>query len=370
MGAPGFPGPGMPPPQPPRSGNGALIAVIVAGAVAVVVLVAVVVVVLASGGKPPEERVTAAANSLGTARTVRLKGSFDYISDHLRGEVTVTRGGRVTGTVDWNGENVTLLAADQTLFVKAPKSYWTGKLSVRASDTFLADGDQWGRVDRSELSLNFDRELSPAALSQKLRQISRYNISERETTVQGRKAHRISSSLYTVYISEDDELLRYESTLSPRVSADVTVPSAADSSAAITQLRGTVDELDEAFDTTTSPSPVGKPEFGPTCRPFGRPCTVRMRFSGPLDGRTSLQIKVNFRLTSGTDRGGPFLGQCSDNGTVTSAGGSSSFSCTISGGEWARSGKNARNIWLEAVAIAMALTPSELSSMKTELSSE
>ncbi|MFD0853014.1 hypothetical protein ACFQ07_12315, partial [Actinomadura adrarensis] len=218
----------------------------------------------------------AAAASLNTARSVKLKGDFSYASDNLQGEVTVTRGGHATGTVNWNGDNVTLLAADRKVFVKAPKSYWTSKLSSLSSNSFLKDGDQWGRVRDSELSLRFDSHLTPSALTTRLRQVSRYNITETETTVQGQKAYRIRSSLYTVYISENDELLRYESTVSPRVRADVEAQSSSDTTATINQMRSTIDEFGDAFDAGRTPRNVAKPEFV-SCSRGGQPCTVRVR---------------------------------------------------------------------------------------------
>jgi hypothetical protein len=356
------------PPPPPRKSNGALIAVLVAGGLAVVVLIAIVVFAIALSGKTPEERLTAAAASLSTARSVKLKGDFSYGSDSLQGEMTVTRGGHATGTVSWNGDNVSLLAADQKVFVKAPKSYWTGKLSSLSSNSFLKEGDQWGLVGSSELSLRFDRDLTPSALTSRLRQVSRYSIRESETTVQGQKAYRISSSLYTVYISEDDELLRYESTVSPRVRADVTAQSSSDSSATITQMRNTIDELGDAFDSSRTPRNSAKPEFV-SCSRGGQPCTVRVRVWATRGGAPSVTVKVNFRLTSQSGGGGTFYGECSDTGTVTGVS-DVTVSCTISGGEWARSGKNATRVWVQAVPMVMAVTPSEISSMKSSLSSE
>jgi archaellin len=364
---PGFPGPGMPPP-PPRKSNGPLIAVIVAGAVAVVVLLVVVVFVVALSGKTPEERLAAAANSLSTARSVKLKGDFSYASDNLQGEVTVTRGGHTTGTVNWNGDNVSLLATDEKVFVKAPKSYWTGKLSSLSSNSFLKEGDQWGLVGSSELSLRFDRDLTPSALVSRLRQVSRYNITETETTVQGQKAYRIRSSLYTVYISENDELLRYESTVSPRVRADVEPQSSSDTTATLTQMRSTIDQLADAFDSSRPPRNSAKPEFV-SCSRGGQPCTVRVRVWATRGGAPSVTIKVNFRLTSQSGGSGTFYGECSDTGVVTGVS-DVTVSCTISGGEGARSGKNARRVWVQATPMAMAVSPSEISSMKSALSSE
>ncbi|XVQ11955.1 hypothetical protein ACQP1W_05060 [Spirillospora sp. CA-255316] len=369
----GPPGPGMgmgmaPPPR--RGGNGALIAILLGGGLVVVLLiVVVVVVVVASGGKTPEERMNAAANSLSTARSVKLKGSFSAGSDSLQGELTVTRGGRASGQVSWSGTGLTLLSADQKLFVKAPKSYWQSKVSVLSSDRFLKDGDQWGMIDSTDLSLDIDRELTPSALATELRQATRYNIRESETTVQGRKAIKLSSVLSSFYVSDDDqsELLRYESTSTPRVSADVTVQSTAAASASISQMRGLMGELTDAFDSSRTPRNSAKPEFV-SCDRGGEPCTVRVKVWSTRGGAPSVLIKVNFRLTS-EQGGGRVYGECESSGTVTGVS-DVSVQCTISGGDWAKHGKNARRVWVSATPVAIAATSGDVQTMQRNLDSE
>ncbi|MFB4313667.1 hypothetical protein [Actinomadura sp. 21ATH] len=374
------PGPGMPPPgpgmgmgmggmapPPPKKGNGALIAIIGGGVFAVLlIIVAVVVVVAANSGKTPEERLTAAATSLSGARNVKLKGSFSSGSDTLQGELIVTKGGRATGQVTWDGDNVTLLSADQKLFVKAPKAYWQGKLTSTTSDRFLKDGDQWGLVDDTDLSVKFDRDLTPSALATELRQNSRYNLRESETTVNGQKAIRIRSTLSTFYVSDGDEpeLLRYESTSSPRVSADVSVPSG---SSDITAMRTTMGELTDAFDSSKSPRNSAKPEFV-SCDKGGQPCTVAVKVWSTRGGAPAVPIKVNFRLTS-EQGGGKLFGECEATGTVTGLD-DVRVQCTISGGEWARSGKNVRRVWVAATPMAVGATAADVQALQRGLDSE
>ncbi|MFC5754172.1 hypothetical protein [Actinomadura rugatobispora] len=369
----GPPGPGMgmgmaPPPK--RGGSGALIAILLGGGLVVVLLiVVVVVVVVASGGKSPEERLTAAANSLTTARSLKLKGSFSAGSDSLQGELTVTRGGRAGGQVSWGGTSLTLLSADQKLYVKAPKSYWQSKVTTPSSDRFLKDGEQWGRIDSSDLSLDINRELTPSALASDLRQAIRSTLRETETTVQGRKAIKLSSLLTSFYLSDDDqsELLRYETTGSPRVSADVTVQSTAASSASIGQLRGFMGELTDSFDTSAVARNRDKPEFV-SCNRGGEPCTVRVKVWSPLSGSSSVLIRVNFRLTS-EQGGGRVYGECESSGTVTGVS-DVSVQCTISGGDWAKHGKNARRVWVAATPVAIAATSGDVQTMQRNLDSE
>ncbi|WP_344597960.1 hypothetical protein [Actinomadura vinacea] len=360
---------GMPPPK--RGGSGALIAILLGGGLVVVLLiVVVVVVVIANSGKTPAERLTAAANSLSTARALKLKGSFSAGSDSLQGELTVTRGGRAGGQVTWDGNSVTMLSADQKLFVKAPKSYWQTKVSALSSNRFLKDGDQWGMIDNTDLTLDFDRDLTPEALATELRQSSRYNIKETETTVQGRKAYKIGSSLSTFYLSDNDEqpeLLRYESASSPRVSADVTVQSTAAAQSSIGQMRTMMGELTDSFDSSKTPRNSAKPEFV-SCDRGGEPCTVRVKVWSTRGGASSVLIKVNFRLTS-EQGGGRVYGECDSSGTVTGIS-DVSVQCTISGGDWAKYGKNARRVWVAATPVAIAATSGDIQTMQRNLDSE
>jgi hypothetical protein len=361
---------GMAPP-PRRGGNGALIAVLLGGGLVVVLLIVVaVVVVVASGGKTPEERLNAAANSMSTARSLKLKGNFSAGSDSLQGELTVTRGGRASGQVTWSGTGLTLLSADQKLFVKASKSYWQSKMSSLTSERILKDGDQWGLLDSTDLSLDIDRELTPSALASELRQATRYSIRETETTVQGRKAIKLSSVLTSFYLSDDDqsELLRYESTGSPRVSADVTVQSTAASSGSISQIRGLMGELTDAFDSGKIARNSGKPE-PVSCKRFGEPCTVRVKVWSTRGGAPSVLVKVNFRITEKENGGGRLYGECESSGTVTGVS-DVSVQCTISGGDWAKYGKDASRVWISAVPVAIAATSGDVQTMQRNLDSE
>ena len=371
-GAPmGPPGPGAPPP-PKRGGGGALLAILIGGGLIVVLLIVLVVVVVASSGDDmsPKERLTAAANNVSTARTLKFKGSYGYGSTNLQGELLVTRGGRAGGQVSWNGQNVGLLAADDKIFIKAPKSYWQSKVSPNAAERLLKDGDQWGLVEDSDIRLNVERELTPSAIASELRQAStRYSIRESKAVVQGRKAVKITSLLTTFYVSDDEdaELLRYESTSAPRISADVTVQSPSASSSSISQLRRQMGELTDAIDTSKTPRNSGKPEFV-KCDKGGQPCTVRVKVWSVRSGAPSVTIKVNFRLTS-EQGGGRFYGECESTGVVTGLE-DATVQCTISGGDWAKYGKDARRVWVSATPIVIAATASDVQTMQRNLDSE
>jgi hypothetical protein len=356
-------------PPPKRGGGGAVIAIIAGAVVAVVlIIVAVVVVVVVNSGPSPKERLTAAAGYLSGSRAITYKGTFSAGSDTLRGEMVVTKGGRATGQVDWTGDNVTVLSADGKVFVKAPKSYWEDKLLSSTSERFLKDGEQWGRVRDTELSVKFHEDLTPAALAAEMRRIAlRTGLVATETTVGGEKAYRIRSSLYTFYVSDDDEpeLLRYESSSSPRVSADVD-PSQ-DGSGSISQMRTTMGQLTDAIDAGTTASNAAKPEFV-SCDKGGAPCTVKVRVSSSRVGDTSVQIKVNFKLTS-EQGGGRNYGDCEATGTVTSLI-PATVQCTISGGDWAKYGKNARRVWVSAAPMVIAATSADVQALQRGLDSE
>jgi hypothetical protein len=319
----------------------------------------------------PTERLVAAANTVSTARSLRLKGTFSSGSDSLQGDMLVTKGGRATGQVTWDGSSVTVLSADDKLFVKAPKSYWQGKLTSTASDRFLDDGEQWGRVRDTELSVKFHEDLTPSALASELRQLSnRYSLTDTETTVRGRQAIKISSGLTSFYVSDDDEaeVLRYESSSLPRVTADVTVQSTSASSSSIGQLRTAMGELTDSFDSSQNPSIRGKPEFV-SCDDFGDPCTVRAKAWSTRGGEPSVPIKVHFLLTADQGGGGRKYGECEATGTVTGIS-DVSVQCTISGGDWARYGKSDKQVWVSAAAMTMGATDSDVQTLQRGLESE
>ncbi|MFI0352488.1 hypothetical protein [Actinomadura sp. 9N407] len=367
----GMPGPGMMGPPPKRGGSGALIGIIVGGVLAVVlIIVAVVVVVAINSGPSTKERLTLASNELNTARAVTYKGSFSAGSDNLRGEMLVTKGGRATGQVDWTGDNVTVLSAEDKVFVKAPKDYWEDKLTSTVAERFLKEGEQWGQVRESELSVKFHEDLTPAALATEMRRLAlRTGLTSTETTVGGEKAHKISTSLTTFYVSdgEEPELLRYEKGSSPRVSADVTVQSTRDGSGPIGQMRTTMGELTDSFDAGTTASNAAKPEFV-SCDKGGAPCTVKVRVSSTRTGDSSVQVKVNFKLTS-EQGGGRHYGNCEATGTVTGLT-PVTVQCTISGGDWAKHGKKARRVWVSAAPMAIAATSADVRALQQGLDAE
>ncbi|XRQ06414.1 hypothetical protein ACN3XK_59375 [Actinomadura welshii] len=324
---PGGPmGPGMPPPK--RGGGGAVIAVILGGGLVVLLLIGLVVfVATAGGGKSPEEKLTAAASSLSSSDAIELDGTFGT-AGALQGELTITKGGRATGPVTWNGSKVTLLSADGKLFVKADKSYWEREISGD-EPYFLKSGEQWGRMDHDELDLDFKAELSPAALATKVRSARTSSVKPVETSWKGKKALKFSTFASTIYITDEDdaELLRYEAT-TPRVRVDVTPKDSA--SSVISDMRTSMGELKDSFNASAQPRVVEWKKGG--CESGASGCTVEAKINPPYDAETPVTIDVRFRLTAGSVTGKD-LGDCTTTITIRSSS-AQWASCRVTSSAW------------------------------------
>ncbi|MBX6769790.1 MAG: hypothetical protein IRY90_21995, partial [Actinomadura rubrobrunea] len=331
-----------PPPGPrPKSSSGALIALLVGGGLVVVLLVAVVVVFAARGGEKmsPAERLNAAARTVSSARALTFNGSFGSLSESLTGELKLTRSGRVMGNVNDQGSQITVLSVDDRLYVKGDRSYWQRELGIVGQPYFLKDEVQWGKVDPTDVDLSFKRRLTPSALASQMRSSTSYPLKSSEITIKGRKAVRVSSSLATFYLSDSDspELLRYESTY-PRVAADVTVQSGSAGAATVTQIRNTVGELKNSFDTRGRPSLIDT-EKG-LCSTNSNSCRVRGQVRPPLGTDSTIQIEVRYTLRAGTTTGRE-IGNCTTTVTVSSSQ-PVWAECRVSGAawrSWSRSGE-------------------------------
>lgn len=362
----------MPPPMAPAKsgGSGGLIAAIVGGAVLLIaiIVVVVVVVVVKNSGQKPADRLAKAADAVAAARVLTYKGTVGSSSDTLNGEIKVTKAGRAFGPVNWSGQNVTFLSADDKLFVKAPKSYWTGKFTSTVNSGMLKDNDQWGALGSSDLSVDFKRDLSPGAVADQMRKYSKYRLTTTKTTAQGKKALKITAIGTSFYITADGDpqLLRYESGY-PRVSADVTPLTGGAAAPALADMRSQMGQLSDAVDSDHTARIQGKAEFV-SCKTFGSPCTVKANVWSTRGSLSSITVKVTFRLTEKQD-GGKYFGDCTNSGTVTSYD-DVPVQCTISGGEWARSGKNYTRIWVTPYAVSLAMSSSDVQTLQRNLDSE
>ncbi|MFG2246900.1 hypothetical protein [Spirillospora sp. NPDC048823] len=317
----------MPPPK--RGGGGAVIAAILGGGLVVLLIIGVVVfVVTVGGGKSPDEKLTAAAADLSSSDAVELDGTFGGAGS-LQGELNVTKGGRATGPVTWNGSRVTMLSADGKLFVKADKSYWEREISGD-DPFFLKSGEQWGRLDHDELNIDFKRYLTPSALASKVRSARTSSVKPLETTWQGKKALKFSTFSSTIYITDEDdaELLRYEST-TPRVRVNVKPQSS--SSSIISDMRTSMGELKESFNASAQPR-VSEWKKGGCNSDSG--CTVEAKIRPPYDVEKPVTIDVRFRLTAGS-LSGKDLGNCT--ATITITGSTPQWaSCRVTSSAWTR----------------------------------
>lgn len=309
--------PGMPGMPPPKKSGGALIAALIGGGLIVVVLIAVVVfVVVSGGGKSDEDKLNAAADALAPARAVGLKGDFGGGADTLRGELSVTKGGRATGQVTWNTDDVTMLSADGKLFVKADSAYWKRQISGSETPYFLGGGQQWGRLSADKLDLDFKQELTPSALATKVRQAATAKAKSTKATVQGKKALRFSTASGTIVISDSDdaELLRFEG-FSPKVAVDVQGKSSGEASTVVSEMRTRIGELKDAFNGSARPT-VAEWKKGGCNSDSG--CTVEAKIRPPFGAETPLTVEVQFRLTAGT-LSGRELGKCTSTITISSS---------------------------------------------------
>lgn len=363
------PGPGMGGPwgQPPArsSKTGLVVGLIVGGGFIVLLVVAIA---LAASGvfsgadeKSPKESLTAAANSLTAARGVELNGSMTAGSDQLAGKLKVTKVGRITGDVTWNGQQAKLVLIDNNVFVQSNSTFWRAEGGIAASRIPTADTTDWGRMPSYSLSSSFRTNITPSALARKMQQASVYSIRNKtKTTVQGRSALKITTYSDTYYVSTGDnpKLLRIEMRY-PQLSADVTELTGSDTGGAITELRNRVGELKDSFDTSQLPR-AQEVEFG-SCGTTG--CTLRSRVWSTRGSATSVELSVRMWLTAVT-KTGRNLGECTTKATIDSID-SEWASCRITDSRWRsyRSGTGSLKWWAHAEAKALGVSESEIQSM-------
>ncbi|MFC0040414.1 hypothetical protein [Actinomadura rayongensis] len=370
FGGPGTPPPfygpgGPPPPGPPAKrgmGGGAIAAIVVGALVVIVALAVVVVVIVAAGGKSPKEQLTAAADKVAAARALTYKGSITSGSDTLQGELTVTKGGRATGPITWDGSQVTLLAADDKTFVKADSSYWKDKITSTSDPSWFLSGQQWGRLGSSDLTLNFKTSLTPTVIADKLREAARLNRKPVKTTNGGRKALKFTTGSATLYLtdSDDPELIRYES-LFPRVQADVQV---ADNSV-ISDLRQEMSQLGDSFDVSSRPS-IAQWKKGNCNSTSGCLVEAQVRPPAGLDGPTEIQLRFNITAFTLTGRD---LGNCT--AKVTVSGDSPVWTrCEVVSSAWTDWAKKGGTFYKHVEYKVAGVSSSDIQTMQTNLDQE
>lgn len=326
--------------------------------------------VRANTKEKPRDTLLKAAALLGNVRTLTYNGTIVSATQTLTGPLKVTKGGRAYGPVTWQGTPGTLLAADGRVFLKEPKSAWTSRMQVGTTDAaLLPDGDYWGSIDPGDLGLDFKGALSPPALASLMRRDAALHATRSETTARGRKAVRIGVGGTAFYISRtgSHELLRYESS-SPKVAADVTEQAVSAGPATVTDMMTDMGRLGDAFDATRHAKVAAKPEFT-SCATFGGPCTVSVKVQPGATTTGSARITAYFRLASQQNGGGKVFGDCRASGDVP-AGQAQPVQCTISGGEWAKHGKEYKTVWVFTTAFQLALGPQDVPRMQHALADE
>jgi hypothetical protein len=350
-----------------------LIAVLAGGGFLVIVIVAVILVATGvfssgsngSGGDSPTERLSAAAQRLTGQRAIGLHGTISASSDKLEGDVKITRGGWVTGDVTWGGQNVQLIASDDTVFVKGGWDFWRTEGDISDKADWITN-QRWGKLAYSSVGSSLKREMTPSAIATDMRGVSRYSVTSTEqAAVQGTPALKIitSSSRYYVSTGDSPRLLRIETDY-PQTAVDVTELTG--SVDPVTELRTRVNQLSSSFDPSRN-TRVDKISWG-SCTASG--CTVHSKVWSTRGSDPSVRVTVFVRI-SANNKNGRKLGECSNSGTVTSYE-SINVTCRVTSASWRsfRSGSGYRRWWGHSEAMAGGATAAQVQTLLTSLNSE
>jgi hypothetical protein len=355
------------PPPPKRSNTGLIIGGLVGGGVLVVALVVVVLIVVGSFSSDPKaeavKKLGTAATELSSARGLKLHGTVSSTSDTLDGDFKVTAAGRTSASATWGGSKVDLLSLDDKLFVKGDTSFWSAKASYSPKWDYI-DGNRWGRLASYNFSFDFKRNLAPASLAQKLRQVSKFSItSQTKTSVGGTAALKVVTYGTTYYVSSggSPRLLRVESTSYPRFSVDVTELSSSDATA---DLRTGVTALKDSFDSSKSAS-IEKVRFG-SCNTSS--CTIFTKVWSTGVSSGAVPVTVFTTITSQKAKAGTHYGDCSTTGTVTSYT-AIEVSCTVTGGDWPKA-HGGGGSWAHSDAFTVGASSGEIQTMLDAISQE
>lgn len=378
MGGPGSPQPWGPSPTPPRSSRtGLIVGLIIGGGFVVLLVVAVLLALVGAfsesgsgSGKSPQQQLASAATSLTTARGVELNGSVNSGTDQMQGRLKVTKSGRISGDVTWNGNQSKVLMLDDKVFAQGDAAFWRAEGGIGSSGVPAEIEGVWGRLPSYSVSSYFRTSVTPSALARKLQQASAFSTYKTaRTTVQGRSALKISTFGDAYYLSTGDNprLLRIE-TAYPRLAADVTELTGSGADGMVGELRTRVGELKSSFDTSALPR-AQQVEFG-ACTASG--CTLRAKVWSTRGTSTSVDLSVRMWLTAKT-KTGRNLGECTTRVTIDSID-SEWATCRITDSRWRgfRSGSGSGKLewWGQASATAVGASESDISAMLRQIDQE
>jgi hypothetical protein len=359
-------GPGMLPP-PKRSNTGLIIGGLVGGGVLVVVIIVAVLIVIGSVATDPKadavKKLGSAATALSSAPGLKYHGTVSSTSDTLDGDFKVTAGGRTSATATWGSSKVDLLALDGKLFVKGDTTFWSTQASYTPKWDYV-DGNRWGRLAPYNFSFDFKNYLRPAALAQKLRQVSKLSItSQSKVSMDGTSALKVVTYGVAYYVSDDGSprLLRVESTSYPRYSLDVTPLN---STEATSDLHTGVTALKDSFDSSRTAT-IEKVRFG-TCNTSS--CTIYTKVWSTGASTSPAPVSVFTTISSQKAKAGTHYGDCSTTGTVTSYS-AIEVSCTVSGGDWTKA-HGGGGSWAHSDAFTSGASSSEIQTMLDGISQE
>jgi hypothetical protein len=375
---PPFPQPGQPGPggfyqggPPPKKGNGLLIGLLAGGGVFVVILIVVVLLVSGVfGGKTESasKRLQDAAKSLSTAKGVKYNGQITSTDATLSGAFEVTSSGKAGFTGSWSDSQISFLdMGDNQTYVKGDATFWDTKADfspTNASD--YIDGKRWGRLSSYKMNFDFNKNLTPTAISQQINQISSYSIkSTVKTKVGGTSAQKITTYEGSYYVSASGtpKLLRVESTGYPSYALDLDSSSPDTVS---TDLKSKVGELKNSFDGSYEPTTT---ETGSdNCRHSATACTVTVHVFQSRTGSTgSVPVNVHVWLTADTSTGKK-IDTCDQTGSISSS--STDVICTMSSSgwkSWAGSGTGTKWFYYHATAVVGGASDGDIQAMQTAL---
>jgi hypothetical protein len=313
------------------------------------------------------DRLAAAAGRLSGVRAVGLLGMVSSGSDQLDGDLKVTRGGRLTGTVTWSGERIQLISVDGVMYVKGSAAFWRAEGDVTSGDRWITSG-RWGRLGATTIDTTVRQHLTPQAIAGLMREVSRYTVERTaRTSVRGTRALKISTADDSFYVSAEGSprLLRLETTY-PETAVDVTESTGSDGGAAVVELRSRINQLKRSFDPAQRTRVINVGWGG--CAASG--CTVHADVRSTRGDASAIRVTVFVRLTAGS-RSGRKLGECSGSGTVISDA-AIRVTCRVSSRAWSTfwNDSTVRRWWGHAEAMAGGATDRDIRTMLGGLSSE
>jgi hypothetical protein len=155
-----------------------------------------------SGGRQARAALTAAALELAQTPGVRYTGSYrDDNGDTVQVDARVTNEGWTRGSLNRDGEKLSVLSNGPRSYLKGDKSYWSGHGAPR--DSLTEYTKRWVSVPTEELGIDLARSLSPGVLAADLLlAVERGEITVGPvSTLDGTEVQEVTTRYATVYLT-------------------------------------------------------------------------------------------------------------------------------------------------------------------------